>query len=103
MELLLFIYALECGIMGDVEMESGDIYTNNPALYAQAEIGVRLNDAFFIVTANAEGVPDELDGLDISVRLFVDYEGYGFGIEYDYALFTLEKEVTIYGRFQSWQ
>jgi hypothetical protein len=100
MELLLFIYALECGIMRETETTQEITY-----VYAEAEAGFRMNDAFLIASLYGTSDPymEELDGLKLSVSLFVDHDGYGFGIVYDYDLFTEDTAVKIYGRVQSWE
>ena len=94
---LLFIYALSGGIQGN------PTNTIDPAIFIEAEAGIRINDLYLTGSYYYEPDPynNTADNQTVNVRLFVDHYNYEFGAEYEYSLETREDCIKIYFRFES--
>lgn len=94
---LLFIYALEGGITGNLQ---NDI---DPYYHVEAEAGIRLENVLLTGVYYFEPVLYEntANNQHYKIKLTVDTDNFDFGFNYDYNVSEDADLFTIWGRYES--
>ena len=100
MNIILLIFALECGISDDV------VFNNTPQetlFYCQAETGLKMNDLYLVIYGNVSTLNDnDWQNLNYGVKMYVDTKNIEFGFTYNYDYSNNDDRLKIYARLQSW-